>query len=376
MGFSIKIESVPRATATDWVKAFLCSAALVGALLLVLWNSPGSREEETISVGSSARSESGSGGEGRAGIGPGKGSGRGAEGAGPGAGKSGADRSAEATEVARTGPGSESSPPVESSAPNSVPVVSTASATEPVNPPNEPPASREPEPASPETPPALPTEVPKFALLSPAAPSANAPTLRSPAASGVSGQSGGAPVGKNVGGMFVKGSSLGVILDVSGSMTEFLPALRAEIRSQFPDAVFLEVNGCSLSAGEGGGLEPTPGLRVGAERASTMAAIRELVKQNGVDSVYWFCDLKDFRDGDAIHELGELVAGTLVDPSGGEFSGLDELKRMQQNRSRSNKNAVFHLYVRSVGLSPDAPLQRVIDESGGAFELHSEAGNR
>jgi hypothetical protein len=178
--------------------------------------------------------------------------------------------------------------------------------------------------------------------------------------------------------MFVKGSSLGVILDVSGSMTSFLPALRENIRNQFPNAVFLEVAGCSLSSFS----EETPGFGFtepgdGPKRGSVMEAIHELIKVSHVDSIYWFCDLQDVRTDDAIHELRELVAGRPVarempataNRSSGQFSRLDELKRMNANRPNRFGRPVFHLYIRSVGESPDPPLERVIEESGGSFQL-------
>jgi hypothetical protein len=153
------------------------------------------------------------------------------------------------------------------------------------------------------------------------------------------------PRGQSIGGMNVKGERLGVILDVSGSMSRYLESLRTEINSRFKGPVFLEVEGCYL---EPSSFDPaeirSPRFDNPNLRESVMNAIRELVEVHQVDSVYWFCDLQDERTEEALAELKDLARG-----NGGN-------------------SPAFHLYVRSTDKAPDPELENVISASGGAFE--------
>lgn len=151
--------------------------------------------------------------------------------------------------------------------------------------------------------------------------------------------------GQSIGGLFVKGEKLGVILDVSGSMTRYLESLRAEIGSRFDSPVFLEVEGCFIEPSlfdpaKVGQANPGNPYR----RDSVMNAIRELVEIEQVDSVYWFCDLQDERTEEGLRELEQIVRG------------------------RSGKSPGFHLYIRSTDEKPDEILDRIIRLSGGSFE--------
>lgn len=376
MQYSSATHEAPRATGTDWGKAFLCSAALLLVLLLFFFLVPGSRSVGTLATDSSGEGggndtgAGGSGGTAGSGIGPGEGSGTGETGDGPGAGTTGEGRGEAASAPVSTPGITSSDVNVTEEALNDAPASSTP--VEPVPPLPEPAAA----PTEVDDPAAAPPPPPveeKLALLSISAPAANS-VASPPAAPGASGASGGASAGKNVGGMFVKGGSLGVILDVSGSMTSYLESLRQEISTQFANAVFLEVNGCDLSPLHDTDLDPGA-VNVGPKRSSVMEAVRELVEVNNVDSIYWFCDLQDYRSEEALQQLSELIAGRTIPratagaTTNNEFPGLDELKRMNQNSRRPVGRPAFHLYIRSVGQSPDPALDIIIRESGGSFQL-------
>lgn len=162
----------------------------------------------------------------------------------------------------------------------------------------------------------------------------------SPAAAEGAGDTG----GQSIGGLFVKGEKLGVILDVSGSMSRYLEALRAEIRSRFETSFFLEVEGCIIepSLFDPSAIPTSPDNP--NRRASVMNAIRELVEIEQVDSIYWFCDLQDERTKEGLRELEQLVRG------------------------RPGNTPVFHLYIRSTDDKPDENLDQIIRLSEGAFE--------
>lgn len=196
---------------------------------------------------------------------------------------------------------------------------------------------------------------------------------------GKSGTSGGTSPGKNIGGMTVQGGSLGVILDVSGSMTSYLDDLRAEIKKNFSDAIFLEVRGCTIFGSEFDKEEflnsPPPDDN---ERYTVMDAMLELVEVYQVDAVYWFCDLQDSQQDDGLQQLRNLVWGkempALTTTNGRKsgdpgFDGLENLNEIQKNVGGSaNGASVFRLYVRSTDETPGPKLKRIITESGGQFQ--------
>lgn len=113
---------------------------------------------------------------------------------------------------------------------------------------------------------------------------------------------------------------LGVILDISPSMTHHISRLKSEIESNFKGAKYREVNGC--------------GIRV---TSPTVYAIDDLSTQ-GVDAIYWFCDLQDNRTKE----------------------GLEKMKSILQRKG-------IRLYVKSLDFPPDGELQSVINQSGGSF---------
>ena len=165
--------------------------------------------------------------------------------------------------------------------------------------------------------------------------------------------------------MDVQANQLGVIMDNSSSMTEFLPAVRAEISTRFPAARFMEVNGSYLKTqnpawGPQGEwyytvppehrnlFEPKWWLKeiprkdihyhmIGWQR-DTLAAIRAMVVNMDVDAIYWFCDFDDTVEPSAIRALEELLS---------------------KNKAR--------LYVHTVKSKPPGSLANVIQKSGGSL---------
>ena len=195
---------------------------------------------------------------------------------------------------------------------------------------------------------------------------------------GRSGKSGGTAPGRSIGGMNVKGNSLGVILDVSGSMRPYLDDLRKEISRNFSNAVFLEVKGCSLRHST---FDPEKFLDSQPPpdniRESVMDAMMELVLVYEVDSVYWFSDLQDGEHNAAIKQLRTLVWGKEMPhpsssnsprKSGGNFPSLDKFDELQNNKGNMN-GPVFRLYIRSTDQKPTADLDQIIRESGGKAQV-------
>lgn len=113
---------------------------------------------------------------------------------------------------------------------------------------------------------------------------------------------------------------LGVILDISPSMSPYIPRLKSEIESNFKGARYREVNGC--------------GIR---ETSPTVYAVDDLSGQ-GVDAIYWFCDLQDNRTKE----------------------GLEKVRSILQRKG-------IRLYVKSLDFPPDGELQSIINKSGGSF---------
>ena len=125
----------------------------------------------------------------------------------------------------------------------------------------------------------------------------------------------------------ISAGRLAVILDSSRSMTPYLKALRDEIARDFPDAYFVEVNGCHLDrhdsvpwfyAAPVSGVNPfTPDRHIprvpqwdddpysrfiGWTRAlpSAVTAMADLMH---ADAIYWFCDFDDDDDDEVIKSL-------------------------------------------------------------------------
>jgi len=121
---------------------------------------------------------------------------------------------------------------------------------------------------------------------------------------GGSGQGGGNGQGKKgtLGGMEITAEQLGVVLDVSGSMSSVLPTLEKEISRRFPWALTKRVRGCQV----------TGSIELPDDPDSTLAAIKFLVEQGEADAIFWFCDLQDTREAEAVQSLGKYLRSKKV----------------------------------------------------------------
>ena len=106
-----------------------------------------------------------------------------------------------------------------------------------------------------------------------------------------------------VGGSFLYSENLGVVLDVSGSMTPHLEELREEIESYFEAPRYREVVGCNLNSCHFEHLRSDRSATTWA----TMSEIEELISVRGVDTVYWFSDLQDAQDSMSLRRLRSLL---------------------------------------------------------------------
>jgi len=106
----------------------------------------------------------------------------------------------------------------------------------------------------------------------------------------------------DIGGTSIYSSNLGVVLDVSGSMSSFINPLKKEIAKSFIGPRYREVKGCSLMFMPRQDKPPV----VDASRDS-LAVIEELITIHKVDTVYWFCDLQDERNLTALRRLRHLL---------------------------------------------------------------------
>jgi len=109
--------------------------------------------------------------------------------------------------------------------------------------------------------------------------------------------------GGSIGDTYVYSENLGIVLDISGSMTNFIEPLKDEIAETFESPHYREVRGCSLVAGH---RYPSPGLYVN-NHSYTMSRFGELLVVNQVDTLYWFCDLTDRQEAGALRHLLDML---------------------------------------------------------------------
>ena len=131
----------------------------------------------------------------------------------------------------------------------------------------------------------------------------------------------------------IESARLGVVLDISGSMTPHLDALKKKITKSFKGAVFLEVQGCSI-------LETQGKVKYveGKPFYNSLDAFLALVDEHDVDSIYWFSDLQDQQKPKGLKALHEMLLYNNV-----------------------------RLYVSSVASGPSKDLRVIITNSGGKF---------
>lgn len=133
-----------------------------------------------------------------------------------------------------------------------------------------------------------------------------------------------------VGNTYLVSANLGVVLDVSGSMKPHIEKLKVEISKTFSGPRYREVVGCNLIGSQLWEYEKS---RRGSSRPDTLTVIEELCVVHKVDTIFWFCDLKDE-----------------VAPAG--------IRRLRQLLLRSGAK----FYVKSVDQKPDRSLEPLITE--------------
>ncbi len=109
--------------------------------------------------------------------------------------------------------------------------------------------------------------------------------------------------GGKIGSAYIYSENLGVVLDISGSMTKFIEPLKGEIADSFESPHFREIDGCSLNAFF---RYPTVTLHT-TSRERTMHSFAELLIVNQVDTLYWFSDLMDVQKPVALRKLLDML---------------------------------------------------------------------
>jgi len=120
----------------------------------------------------------------------------------------------------------------------------------------------------------------------------------------------------------IKAKKLGVIFDVSYSMSPYTKMVEKEIRKSFPEAIVYYVDGCSIDS-----------------RTESMYAFESLSFQN-IDAVYWFCDLQDPETKDGLFFLNDLL-----------------------------KTKKIKLYIKTMDKHPNSTLKSIISSTGGSYSI-------
>lgn len=149
-----------------------------------------------------------------------------------------------------------------------------------------------------------------------------------------------------VGKITVKAKTLGLILDVSGSMESHLPKVKREVRKAFKDAKTVEVEGCRVDWTEPveTAEDEKREIKLKGEAKSVIEAVEMLVGDGRADAIYWFSDLQD----------GETEAG---------LARLRDLLKLERGKARAVK-----FYIRSLGQEPSPELAAIVEASGGAVQ--------
>jgi hypothetical protein len=107
-----------------------------------------------------------------------------------------------------------------------------------------------------------------------------------------------------VGGSYVYSANLGVVLDISGSMTEHIETLKQEIATTFDGPRYREVGNCRLDSSDFTVINRS--IRPPHARGN-MAVMEELITIHRIDTLYWFTDLRDSRDPQSLRRLRSLL---------------------------------------------------------------------
>ena len=149
-----------------------------------------------------------------------------------------------------------------------------------------------------------------------------------------------------VGKITVRAKTLGLVLDVSGSMESHLPKVKREVRKAFKDAKTVEVEGCQLDWREPAAEERDEDreIKLKKEAKSVIEAIEMLVGDGRADAIYWFSDLQDLQTEAGLDRLRELL-------------------KLERGKARAVK-----FYIRSLGEEPSPELAAIVRASGGAVQ--------
>lgn len=120
----------------------------------------------------------------------------------------------------------------------------------------------------------------------------------------------------------IKAKKLGVIFDISFSMSSYIDMVEKEIKKSFPNAIICYVDGCSIDS-----------------RTKSIKAFEVLTIQN-VDAIYWFCDLQDPQTKDGLYFLQDLL-----------------------------KSHKIKLYIKSMDKHPNSMLKSIISSTDGNYSF-------
>ena len=105
-------------------------------------------------------------------------------------------------------------------------------------------------------------------------------------------------------------------------MSGYTKTVEKEIRKSFPNATVYYVDGCSIDS-----------------RTESIEAFKSLSFQ-GVDAVYWFCDLQDPQTKDGLFFLNDLL-----------------------------KTKKIKLYIKTMDKHPNSTLRSIISSTGGSYSI-------
>ena len=134
-----------------------------------------------------------------------------------------------------------------------------------------------------------------------------------------------------VGGIDLKATNLGVILDNSSSMQPHIPALKKEIDKNFPASHYREIYGCALT------WKAAP--KALGQRELVILSMEDLIIVKKTDAIYWFSDLRDAQTPAGLARLSELLtrSGAAFYVSSVDLKPKDELEPLITKFSKFKK---------------------------------------
>lgn len=151
-----------------------------------------------------------------------------------------------------------------------------------------------------------------------------------------------------IGGIRVRSRRLGVILDVSGSMSDEIREVKKDLKKNFSSATVVEVSGCRLDFdGDDPRFDPAKSkISYKKSAISVTEALEMLIADRRVDAIYWFSDLNDPHTK----------------------AGNERLSHLLGTHFGSERRPVI-FYVRSVDREVPETLAGIAKRSGGAVKV-------